>query len=57
MSNKSKWDHGSDTSGRFRGGKTAEEKKNGTHAARFANRAAREAWQKDRNATNATFPG
>ena len=30
---------------------------NGTWRQRFANREARIAWQKDRNATNTTFPG
>jgi hypothetical protein len=51
------WNHGGDRTGRFRGGKTKLEHANGTWRQRFANRDARISWQKDRNATNATFPG
>ena len=52
-----RWNHGTDKTGRFRGGKTRIEHENGTWRARFENRAARVEWQKDRNATNSTFPG
>ena len=38
MSKAIKWDHGNDNTGRFRGGKTAADKKSGAHASRFANR-------------------
>jgi hypothetical protein len=38
MSNPSKWNHGNDNTGRFRGGKTVHERKSGAHAARLANR-------------------
>ena len=42
---------------KVRVGKTKKDHASGSHAARFANRAAREEWQKDPRATNATFPG
>ena len=51
------WNHGTDKTGRFRGGKTKLEHANGAWQARFANRAARVEWQHDNRATNATFPG
>lgn len=38
MSKAVKWDHGNDNTGRFRGGKTAADKKSGAHASRFYNR-------------------
>lgn len=38
MSKANKWDHGNDNTGRFRGGKTAADKKSGAHASRFSNR-------------------
>jgi hypothetical protein len=44
-------------SDRRRVGKTAKDHKSGAWKARFENRAAREAWQKDNRATNDTFPG
>lgn len=42
---------------KVRRGKTAKDHKSGAHASRFANRAAREEWQKNPRAANATFPG
>jgi hypothetical protein len=42
---------------RVRVGKTAKDHKSGSWKSRFANRSARAEWQKNRNATNATFPG
>ena len=35
---KTKWDHGTDRTGRFRGGKTASDKKSGAWKSRFTNR-------------------
>jgi hypothetical protein len=40
-----------------RTGKTQRDHASGAHGSRFANRAARVAWQQDSRATNATFPG
>lgn len=42
---------------RVRVGKTAKDHKSGSWKSRFTNRTAREEWQKDNRATNATFPG
>ena len=39
-----------------RKGKTSKDRASGAWNSRFANRAARVAWQQDRNATSATFP-
>lgn len=41
----------------IRSGKTDKDKRTGAWASRFANRAARVAWQQTANATNETFPG
>lgn len=38
MNKEQKWDHGTDRTGRYRGGKTFADKRSGAHAARFANR-------------------
>jgi hypothetical protein len=38
MTAKQKWDHGTDNTGRFRGGKTKADKASGAHASRFVNR-------------------
>lgn len=50
MGKEKQWDHGNDKTGRYRGGKTKEDKASGAWSARFANRAARVEWQKNAKA-------
>lgn len=38
MNKEQKWNHGTDRTGRYRGGKTFADKRSGAHASRFANR-------------------
>lgn len=47
------WNHGDDKDGRFRGGKTASDKKGGQSGRNTANKQARAAWE---NGTEKQFP-